>query len=67
MRYSSMLSMLNGFADMTGKTAQTVTFHSTAWANMRNDDDTIPTSDVIAERQARLSAIAAQKNWNITH
>ena len=49
------------------ETAPTVTFNSTAWNNMRNDDDTIPTSDVIAERQARLSAIAAQKNWNIAH
>ena len=67
LRYSSMLSMLNGFADMTGKTAPTVTFNTTAWNNMRNDDDTIPTTDVIAERQARLSAIAAQKNWNIAH
>lgn len=67
LRYSSMLSMLNGFADMTGKTAPTVTFHSAAWANMRNDDDTIPDADTIAERQARLSAIAAQKNWNIAH
>lgn len=67
LRYSSMISMLNGFADMTGGNAQTVTFNSTAWNEMKNDDDTIPTSDVISERQARLSAIAAQKNWNIAH
>ena len=67
LRFSSMLSMLNGFADMTGNTAPTVTFNTTAWDNMRNDDDTIPNADTIAERQARLSAIAAQKNWNIAH
>lgn len=62
-----MLAVTKGFADLTGQTAQTISFNSTAWNNMRNDDDTIPTSDVIAERQARLSAIAAQKNWNIAH
>ena len=67
LRFSSMLSMLNGFADMTGNTAPTVTFNTTAWDNMRNDDDTIPNADTIAERQARLSTIAAQKNWNIAH
>ena len=32
-----------------------------------NDDDTTPTSDVIAERKATLSAIAASKNWNLSY
>lgn len=67
LRYSSMLAMLNSFADMTGENAQTLTFHNTAWNNMSNDDDTIPDADTIAKRQARLSAIAAQKNWTIVY
>lgn len=67
LRFSSMLSMLNGFADMTGKDAKTLTFHNQTWNNMSNDDDTIPDADTIAERQARLSAIAAQKNWTIVY
>ena len=67
LRYSSMLAVTKGLADLTGQTAQTIQFNRDAWNNMFNDDDTVPTSDVIAERQARLSAIAAQKNWNIAH
>ena len=67
LRYSSMLALTKGLADLTGQTAKTISFNSKAWNNMFNDDDTIPTSGVIAERQARLSAIAAQKNWNIAH
>ena len=65
LRFSSMLAMLNGFADMTGGNAQKLTFPNAAWKNMYNDDDTIPDNDTISERQARLSAIAAQKNWTI--
>ena len=67
LRYSSMLAVTKGLADLTGQTAQTISFNVNAWNNMSNDDDTIPTSYVIAERQARLSAIAAQKNWTIAH
>lgn len=67
LRFSSMLAMLNSFADMTGETAPTLTFHNAAWNNMYNDDDTIPDADTIAKRQARLSAIAAQKNWTIVY
>lgn len=67
LRFSSMLAMLNSFADMTGENAQILTFHNNAWSNMYNDDDTIPDADTIAERQSRLSAIAAQKNWTIVY
>ena len=67
LRFSSMLAMLNGFADMTGEKAQTLNFNKKSWGNMYNDDDTIPDADTIAERQARLSAIAAQKNWTIVY
>ena len=67
LRYSSMLALTKGLADLTGQTAQTISFNRNAWNNMFNDDDTTPTSDVIAERQATLSAIAASKNWNLSY
>ena len=66
-RFSSILAMTNGFADMTGKTAPTITISSVSYNNMYNDDDTTPTADVIAERQARIAAICAAKNWNFAH
>lgn len=62
-----MLAVTKGLADLTGQTAQTISFSRNAWNNMFNDDDTKPTADVIAERQATLSAIAASKNWNLSH
>lgn len=67
LRYSSMLALTKGLADLTGQKAQTISFNRAAWNNMINDDDTIPTSDVIAERKATLSAIAASKNWNLSY
>ena len=67
LRYSSMLALTKGLADLTGQKAQTISFSRNAWNNMFNDDDTIPTSDVIAERKATLSAIAASKNWNLSY
>ena len=67
LRYSSMLAVTKGLADLTGQKAQTISFNRAAWNNMFNDDDTIPTSDVIAERKATLSAIAASKNWNLSY
>ena len=66
-RFSSILAMINGFADMTGKTAPTMTISSASYNNMYNDDDTTPTADVIAERQARIAAICAAKNWNFAY
>ena len=67
LRYSSMLALTKGLADLTGQEAQTISFNRAAWNNMFNDDDTIPTSDVIADRKATLSAIAASKNWNLSY
>ena len=67
LRFSSILALVNGFADMTGKTAPTLTISSASYNNMYNDDDTKPTADVIAERQARIAAICAAKNWNIAY
>ena len=67
LRFSSILALSNGLADLTGKTAQTLTISSASYNNMYNDDDTIPTKDVIAERRARIAAICAAKNWNFAH
>ena len=67
LRFSSILALANGLADLTGGTAQTLTISSQSYKNMYNDDDTVPTEDVIAERQARIAAICAAKNWNFAH
>ena len=67
LRFSSILALANGLADLTGQTAQTITISSGSYDNMYNDDDTKPTADVIAERQARIAAICAAKNWNFAH
>ena len=66
-RFSSILALVNGLADLTGGTAQTLTISAGSYKYMYNDDDTIPTADVIAERQARIAAICAAKNWNFAH
>ena len=67
LRFSSILALANGLADLTGATAQTLTIYVNIYNNMYNDDDTIPSADVIAERQARIAAICAAKNWNFAH
>ena len=67
LRFSSILALSNGLADLTGATAQTLTISASSYNNMYNDDDTITTADVIAERQARIAAICASKNWNFAH
>ena len=67
LRFSSILALANGLADLTGGNAQTLTISAQSYNNMYNDDDTIPTADVIAERQARIAAICAAKNWNFAH
>ena len=64
LRFSSILALANGLSDLTGATEQTLTISAASYNNMYNDDDTIPTAEVIAERQARISAICAAKNWN---
>ena len=67
LRFSSILALANGLADLAGATAQTLTISAQSYNNMYNDDGTKPTSDVIAERQARIAAICAAKNWNFAH
>ena len=67
LRFSSILALTNGLADLTGATAQTLTISANSYKYMYNDDDTKPTAEVIAERQARIAAICAAKNWNFAH
>lgn len=67
LRFSSILALANGLADLTGANAQTLTISTASYNNMYNDDNTVPTKDVIAERQARIAAICAAKNWNFAH
>ena len=67
LRFSSILALANGLADLTGATAKTLVISAQSYKNMYNDDDTVPTADVIAERQARIAAICAAKNWNFAH
>ena len=67
LRFSSILALANGLADLTGATAQTLAISGGSYNNMYNDDDTVPTADVIAERRARIAAICAAKNWNFAH
>ena len=67
LRFSSILALANGLADLTGATAQKLTISAKSYNDMYNDDDTVPTADVIAERKARIAAICAAKNWNFAH
>ena len=67
LRFSSILALSNGLADLTGATAQTLIISAQSYNDMYNDDDTKPSADVIAERQARIAAICAAKNWNFAH
>lgn len=67
LRFSSILALTNGLADLTGANAKTLDISPQSYNNMYNDDDTIPSADVIAERQARIAAICAAKNWNFAH
>lgn len=65
--FSSILAIANGLADLTGATAQTLTISYSSYSYMCNDDDSIPTEEVIADRRARIAAICAAKNWNFAH
>lgn len=69
-RYSSILAMLNGMADRTGMDTPG-SFEiggDKNWgefSHLPNDDDTLPTSDVLSARQAVVRAICAKKNYNL--
>lgn len=63
LRYSSILALANGMANRTGKTQVHFILLKTTFNSMFNDDGTTPDADTLAERQAKIQAICAEKNW----
>ena len=66
MRYSSMLAIGNGIYDRSDMAAGTWQLSNSAFTYMRNDDDTIPDVATVTERQTRIRAIAAAKNYTLS-
>ena len=66
MRYSSMLAIGNGIYDRSEMAAGTWALSKSAFNNMLNDDDTLPDEATVAERQTRIRAIAAAKNYTLS-
>lgn len=65
-RYSSLLAAANGVADVSElETAKSFFIYDVCWNSMWNDDDTKPTSEIIAQRQNKLTEILTNKNWTI--
>lgn len=68
LRFSSLLAVLNGMADRTGM-EQAGSFEignkNRLFGRLKNDDDTIPNATTLAERQAIVRAICAEKNYNL--
>lgn len=58
LRYSSILATIKGF---DAETSKVLTLMNTTFNKCYNDDDTIPSEDVISERQATIRAICAKK------
>ena len=69
MRYSSMLAVAKGCYDRktAGLSNQTFYLSRTAYNNCRNDDDTIPDTATITERQNTLVSIITGKGYNIAY
>ena len=65
LRYSSMLAIAKGLGQHTYTSTQYIRFNTTAWANMYNDDDTIPDSETITQRQNTLTDLITGKGWRI--
>ncbi len=69
MRYSSMLAVAKGCYDRktAGLANQTFYLSKKAYNNCRNDDDTIPDTATITERQNTLVSIITGKGYNIAY
>lgn len=67
LRYSSILALANGLADLIDTDAKTLTISANSYKYMYNDDDTIPTAEEITRRQTELIMILQNKNWNLAH
>ena len=66
LRYSSMLAIGNGIYDRSEMAAGTWQLANYAFNNMFNDDDTLPDEATVTERQTRIRAIAAAKNYTLS-
>lgn len=64
-RYASILAVALGLYDRTGLDTGTWQISNSAFAYCYNDDDAKPDADTITERQARIRAICAEKNYNL--
>lgn len=66
LRYSSILALAKGMYDRTSTTTGTLRLATAAFNACKNDDDTLPDAATLAERQAKIRSICAEKNYNLT-
>ena len=66
LRYSSILALVNGMYDRTSTEIGTLRLATAAFNACKNDDDTLPDAATLAERQAKIRSICAEKNYNLT-
>ena len=65
LRYSSILALAKGMYDRTSTTTGTLRLATAAFNACKNDDDTLPDAATLAERQAKIRSICAEKNYNL--
>lgn len=66
LHYSSILALVKGMYDRTSTTTGTLRLATAAFNACKNDDDTLPDATTLAERQAKIRSICAEKNYNLT-
>ena len=66
LHYSSILALVNGMYNRTSTTTGTLRLATAAFNACKNDDDTLPDAETLAERQAKIRSICAEKNYNLT-
>lgn len=66
LRYSSILALVNGMYNRTSTTTGKLRLATAAFNACKNDDDTLPDASTLAERQAKIRSICAEKNYNLT-
>ena len=66
LRYSSILALVNGMYNRTSTTIGKLRLATAAFNACKNDDDTLPDAATLAERQAKIRSICAEKNYNLT-
>ena len=65
LRYSSILALVNGMYDRTSTAIGKLRLATAAFNACKNDDDTLPDTATLAERQAKIRSICAEKNYNL--